>query len=121
MTAVVAKNVKQHGNVLVPKGATAFGRIVILQRIPGQVPLFRCGVRFYSLEFEGKRAAFIGRLEDAGGLAVLRGFHFPTIDTPDLEQRPGLGVLELRAYRFQLPRGYHMRWRTDTTPTVENP
>ncbi|MCP5113166.1 MAG: hypothetical protein GY953_20235, partial [bacterium] len=63
LVALVQKDVQRDGRLLVPKGATARGRVHQLLRIPGKENYYVVSVDFHTLEFDNKRARLAGRLE----------------------------------------------------------
>jgi hypothetical protein len=109
--ATVAVNVKRKGQVIVPKGAVAHGRIVWIEK-----RTFRRGqglavaFEFDALEFTGHRAEFHAALYDIGPIVlpgVQAGFDRDA-SARDPESRENMVYVN----RLELPRGFRMIWRT---------
>ncbi|MCS6952390.1 MAG: hypothetical protein RMK57_06960 [Bryobacterales bacterium] len=133
LRAVVARAVKKEGRVVVPKGAVVTGRLTRLERLASTPAHYVVGLEFYAIEFEGGRAPFRARLEQAGAAtARIPGstMHFAylpperrttllLVEPP--ARRAGVALLLARASRLQLPRGFTMLWNTDLKPENTGP
>jgi hypothetical protein len=123
ISAVVAANAKKKGKVIIPKGAVATGRLVRLEKRPGDFDYYVVGVRFSTIEFGNHRAAFLARLEDAGSPVQIGGRVSMSLvpgrrvifQEPAAEQWTNVGVFYVRASRLRLTRGLRMIWRTEST------
>lgn len=133
LRAVVARQVKKGGRIVIPKGAVVTGRLTRLERLAAPASHYLVGFEFYTVEFDGVRAPFRGHLEQAGtATSRLPGGPLSlTYLPPDrrttlllLEpgsRRPGAALLLARASRLQLPRGFTMLWNTSSSPEKEKP
>lgn len=131
--AVVARNVKKDGRLLIPKGALVTGRLTRLERLAAPASHYLVGFEFYAVEFDGARAPFRARLEQAGaatsripGSALHLAYLPPERRTLLLliepsGRRTGAALLLARAWRFQLPRGFTMLWNTEPQPESVKP
>jgi hypothetical protein len=100
---VLTRDVKWNNSV-VPKGALLRGRIVQLveQLTPGHFVLL--GVRASTLEFNGTRIAFQGRIKN-------------WVDRRFVRLAPGdSSVISLGPERMELRKGYRFNWITEETP-----
>jgi hypothetical protein len=95
----VTADVKDHGTVLVPKGARAAGRITELRRVKGPVDYVAVTLQISSVEFGNTRAEFH---------AVLQGWQ----RTEGVLGRRGGGTLYVRAIppKYQIPAGLVTTW-----------
>jgi hypothetical protein len=128
ITARIETAVKKKNVVLIPAGALVRGRIRRLETYHQPRPHFIVGLEFLEISFDGKRAAFTGRLDwiqPLPGISWLlhtsksKSFsdavgeidttHNETIRTADL---PGVGTFFVEGAQFKLPAGLHMLWRT---------
>jgi hypothetical protein len=100
------RDVKKDGQVLVPKGAIATGRVTRFEKYDTYWIL---GLEFPEIESPGIVARMKGRLENTVGISLphLRyGIHSrsPVV--------PGEGVFPVNGTQTRLPRGCIMFWRT---------
>jgi hypothetical protein len=106
--ARVNRDIKQKGETIVPKGATATGRIVRLER---NETFSMLGVEFPEIETPGMLAHMKGRLTGtAGFMAPARTRNMAIIArSPKL---PGEGLIPLNSSIQRLLKGCMMFWRT---------
>jgi hypothetical protein len=103
--ARVNHDVKQKGGqIVIPKGATATGRITRLEKYETFSIL---GVEFPEIEAPGIHARMKGKLVETVGIVHPRRMWSPR--TPLL---PGEGLITLNASQLRLARGCMMLWRT---------
>lgn len=121
VTARLSTRVKRDGQILVPKGALARGRISRLEKRSSPYPHFILGLQFHTLEFDGHRASFTARLEDVGPSLI--GFRSPGRERMFIEDelRGGRSVLNVPGQRLKLPRRFRMTWKTETQLAPEQP
>lgn len=104
--ARVKQDVKQKGEIVVPKGALASGRITRLERYDNY---WLVGVEFPEVAAPGILARMKGDLDHAVGITPLsprRPFRLRT------RQLPGEGVFQVNLFQRHLPKGCIMFWRT---------
>jgi hypothetical protein len=104
--ARVDSDVKQKGVIILPKGATATGRITRLERNDNYTVL---GVEFPEIVAPGILARMKGFMADGVGFAPVKGRQ--QIHTRTL-QMPGEGIVPMPATQFHIGRGCIMFWRT---------
>jgi hypothetical protein len=119
--AIVSHAVKQHRLQLLPKGARLLGRVTRLERAQHfRMEYCIVGVSFDSVECDGARGDFQGRLESVGaGLA----YYVPGLNDPAApasvwnslrshpEPRPGESIFYVRGSSLRVP-ALRMIWRT---------
>ena len=122
----VKRDVKQGGEIVIPKGATLFGRLTRLEHRTG---MFAASIVFATVEWDGGRGEFhaelkevdggssadpltVGSRSERWGLAGRRGGAQMTAVQPSRESGPPPGSFYVMGDRVQLPRGFHMVWRT---------
>ena len=115
LIARLVKDLKQAGDVIVPAGATAHGRI---RRLDRQRGYYAVGLEFYELEFGQVRARFTARLEKIP--TVLPGASAgPAARIPRppeiVNDRAGVGTFFVNSGRFNIPH-LEMVWRTQVFP-----
>jgi hypothetical protein len=103
--ARVQRDVKQKGEVIVPKGAVSTGRISRLEKYETGTIV---GMEFPEIEAPGILARMKGNLDHAVGLEPVRGFGMH-VRTPRLS---GEGLFPIKPTQRHLPRGCIMFWRT---------
>jgi hypothetical protein len=130
LTAVLVRDARWKGRVVVPRGAVLSGRLVRLERrednrwilARAPVPYYIVGVEFDTLELDSARTAFCGALEEIGPLAV-PGFRASGVQpevvppprdpaAPDPDRRPGVGLFLVKGDTIRLGRGFRMTWKT---------
>jgi len=104
--ARVDRDVKQKGEVIIPKGALALGRITRLEK---HVDFSVLGLRFPQLDAPGIVAHMKGRLEDIVGIAPYKSHRALRVRTPP---QPGEGLFPLNAAQRHLVKGCVLLWRT---------
>lgn len=119
--ARLLRDVKRNKEVLVPEGATAFGRVVYLGRLSWGREYSAAAIQFDSLEFPGGAATFQAKLERLSGFVGVRvaSDDAPTpgrgrrgyVSIPELEALPGVGVFYAKD-GIRIPSGVRMFWRT---------
>jgi hypothetical protein len=102
--ARVDHDVKQKGQLVIPKGATANGRVVRLEKYDNYSIL---GIEFSEIEAPGIRARMKGNLTSTVGPVGPRRALSPR--TPRL---PGEGIIPMNATQRHLAKGCIMFWRT---------
>jgi hypothetical protein len=104
--ARVDRDVKKGGEVLIPKGASATGRITRLERNENYTMV---GVAFPEIEAPGMVARMKGSLDRTFGVTPIvgrRALHWRTAI------QPGEGTFPVGTSQFHLPKGCIMFWRT---------
>jgi hypothetical protein len=103
--ALLDHDLKHKGQLLLPKGAVASGRVTRLERRSEYTIL---GLEFFEIQAQGLHARLQMALDSVPGLAVLaaRG------RLADLKPDAGEGLIPLRGGRVHLSRGILMFWRT---------
>lgn len=121
ISATVTSDIKQNGKLLVPKGATASGRLRVLQKVEGT---YIAGLEFTDLTFENQHAFFYAMLVSADPRYASRQVKSeklhestPTSVTSIVEVEvppnlPGVGTFFLPAEDPMLPKGTAMEWKT---------
>jgi hypothetical protein len=104
--ARVDHDVKRKGVVVIPKGATATGRITRLEM--GENSTF-LGVEFPEIEAPGILARMKGNLVNSIGFEPLRPRQSTRIQRPPL---PGEGIIGMPATQHRIAKGCMMFWRT---------
>lgn len=104
VAAVVKNDVKQKGVIIVPKGATAMGHIVRLER---NETYSIVGVEFPEIEAPGLLARMKGKLMETAGFTAPRR---PV--RPRSALQPGEGIIAINSNLRRLARGCIMFWRT---------
>jgi hypothetical protein len=102
--ARVDHDVKQKGQLVIPKGATANGRVVRMEKYDNYSIL---GIEFSEIEAPGIRAHMKGSLTGTVGPVGPRRTMGPR--TPRL---PGEGIIQMNATQHHLAKGSIMFWRT---------
>jgi hypothetical protein len=100
------RDVKQKGQVVIPKGATATGRITRLEKYENYSVV---GMEFPEIEAPGMVARMKGNLDRTIGIPPLsprRQFR------PRTPQQPGEGVFPVNSTQLHLSRGCIIVWRT---------
>ena len=121
--AIVDADVRQNGELLVPKGAVVTGRLRRMERKIVPVPHFILGVEFTDIEFSQRRARITLELQELGRIFGLeqvltlthaqgRGSRGTVIETIHADPQPGVGTFFMKGDRFRLPRGLRMVWKT---------
>jgi hypothetical protein len=103
--ARVDRDVKQNGEVVIPKGALAVGRITRLEK---HVDFSILGMMFPELDAPGIVAHMKGRLENIVGIAPYRSHRALGVRTP---QQPGEGLFPVMATQRHLAKGCILLWR----------
>jgi len=115
VTAVVGRNVKHNGMVLIPKGALAHGRFLGSQRQAGRVPSIAFHLEFTEVSYDGKTVNLAAVLEDCGPVA-LPGTRTAVGKPAAAPARTSLAgaapVIVMQGSRLDLQRGFRMIWRT---------
>jgi hypothetical protein len=104
--ARVDRDVKKNGQIVIPKGATATGRITRLEKYETFSVL---GVEFPEIEAPGILARMKGNLESTVGVQAVHGRYSLRGGSP---RQPGEGVFSVNATQLRLPKGCIMFWRT---------
>jgi hypothetical protein len=102
--AQVSRDIKHKGQLVIPKGATANGRVVRLEKYDSYSIL---GIEFPEIEAPGIRARMKGNLGATVGPVGPRRPMGPR--TPRL---PGEGIIPMNATQHHLAKGCIMFWRT---------
>jgi hypothetical protein len=130
LRAAVREDVKVGGEILIPKGAMASGRLRLLIRDSSPTPHFIVGLEFTELEFPGHRAMLYARLDRPPDVRGLReyisstgpervenapGYRRYTSATEQVRivQIPGVSTVLIEGRTFRLPKGLRMVWRTE--------
>ena len=116
--ATVQSNVKRNGQVIVPKGATAKGRLVAFENLVADY--WEIAIRLETIEFDNRRARVVAELEDFSSFALGGGrasmtLNFPGVlirSTREPKRTPGVGYFYVKGGMIELPRGMRMIWRT---------
>ena len=106
VVARVDHDVKRGGAVIVPKGATAAGRITRIEKYDRYTIV---GVEFPEIEAPGMLARMKGSLENTIGVLPVNHPYSMRGRTPLL---PGEGVFPVNDNQLGLPKGCIMFWRT---------
>ncbi len=127
VTAKVFTDVKKDGVVVVPKGAVAAGRITGLARRPPPGEYFQLELEFLSLEFAGKRAQFVARIEavqspTGGSTRPTGSMRVPYVPgramlaLPTGGQELGKALLLVTGDTLELRQGLRFLWTTEAVP-----
>jgi hypothetical protein len=102
--ARVLHDVKRNGEILIPKGATATGRVTRMERHDAYAMI---GMAFPEIEAPGIRARMKGSLDRTLGVNPVRSRapHGTAI-------QPGEGVFPVNETQLHLPKGCIIVWRT---------
>jgi hypothetical protein len=104
--AHVGDELRDRGELILPKDATIRGRIRRLERRGGAKPFILVAIELTRAEWDHAAATFRGALEET---KVFRG-QVRNIDAP---RDPGTGVIGLQdGKNARVPEGLHMVWRT---------
>jgi hypothetical protein len=116
VTAIVDRNVKQAGKIVIPKGAVLAGRVVRLEKLAGgPYSYYRIGLDFSTVHFGNGQADFHGHLESVDALAY-SSFRVSLTPPAELRSAPEAsdpGSFYLKGSRLSLPRGLRLVWRTE--------
>jgi len=104
--ARVDHDVKQKGSILIPKGATANGRITRLEKYENYSII---GVEFPEIEAPGIIARMKGRLDRTFGIPPVRMHYTLSGRTP---LQTGEGIFPVSSGQLRLSRGCIIVWRT---------
>jgi hypothetical protein len=102
----VDRDVKQKGQIVIPKGATATGRVTRLERYDNYTAL---GVEFPEIEAPGLLAHMTGNISGTVGVTpmpVRRAVSTRTL------RRTGEGIIFMNATQLRLAHGCIIVWRT---------
>lgn len=126
ITAIVHRDVKRGGEVVVPKGAVASGRIVHLETIRGRGVFHLVAVRFDEVRFDGTLAHFTADLVRCssilpGGqrISLERDFSEGSylVKLPVIELPPGASAFYVKGEKLSIPPETRFVWRTGETWT----
>jgi hypothetical protein len=119
VTALVGRDVKNHGEVVAPKGAVLTGRITRLEKRQGEQEYYIVGLDFSTIEFDNRSGEFRASLQDPGLAQNSRGgprrepARQQIMDDDIRDANPKAGsVFVVRSSHVSLPRGHSMLWRT---------
>ena len=114
--ARVVADVRQNGELDVPRGAAVIGHICNLDR-SSSLATVAVGIEFSEIVWEGARAAFDAELLDLDWKSA--GSHRPVTYFDGHANKVmiengirGVGVFYINATGFRIPPGFHMVWRT---------
>ncbi|MBI3684620.1 MAG: hypothetical protein HY235_29975 [Acidobacteria bacterium] len=124
--ATVVRDVKQKGQVVVPKGAVVKGRLTRLERVSGtREPYWIVGIEFTRVEFENSSGSFRARMAPVStpGLDfrvgdVERARVYTVIRSVD---HPRIGILYMRGEKGRIPPGTLTNWRTELPSKEDQP
>jgi len=111
----VVEDVRQNGELMLPRGAVITGHIRKLDRNSGAKP-FAVGIELSDVEWAGAHATFYGEMVDLDAKSA--GTHRPLTYFDNHAQKvaidalPGAGVFYIDGGKFHIPPGFHMVWRT---------
>jgi hypothetical protein len=119
VTALVGRDVKNHGEIVAPKGAVLTGRITRLEKRKADQDYYIVGLEFSTIEFDHRSGEFRASLQDSGlaqnsRIGAGRGparRQMMDEDLPDVSPKAG-SVFVVRSSHVSLPRGHAMVWRT---------
>jgi hypothetical protein len=119
VTALVGRDVKNHGEIVVPKGAVLTGRITRLEKRKGNQDYYVVGLDLSTIEFDNRSGEFRASLQDPGLAQYNRGApgrgpgrrQMMDDDIPEADLKAG-SVFVVRSSNVSLPRGHSMLWRT---------
>jgi hypothetical protein len=120
--ALVAREVREGEQVIVPQGTRLFGRLTRIDRQEMPFAVYEIGLELDEIELQGERVTFMATMVDAGpasGLIRQSRRLEPTftknrnarMDILVREVQRGQGILHWDARRGPLPRGFKMKWR----------
>ena len=112
--AIVSKDVKRAGEMLLPRGALVKGVIRRFEKHNGNAPYFEVGLEFTEAEFAGNRAVFTGKLGDVTPFA---GFHRNAIGfATSAPVRPGpeVSYFYLEGASVTIRKGTSFTWLTQS-------
>lgn len=122
VSAVVRADVRWKSNVIVPKGAVASGRIIRLEKMPGEEDAHIVALQFETLEFDNKRVDLAAELVAfhtwvGAGLDASVAFDEQESWIRTRERRgtlPTVGVVRIHTETAHLyvPRGTVLAWKT---------
>ena len=115
--AVVAKNVRLGGELILPRGAVVRGVIRRFDRHVGNRPYCAVGIEFTEAEFSGRRAILFGKME---GISKFSGLHRNVIGFDTAAERPpgpGVGYFYVEGEHFVIPKDLPLTWLTQTFRT----
>jgi hypothetical protein len=113
-------DVVHEGETVAPGGALVLGRVRRLERLRDNTGIFLVGLEFRELEYAGHRVRFQAELKSTDqrrGLTQklekweLDGRPY----SASIQELPGVGSFYMTGARVQLPRGFRMLWRTQST------
>ena len=104
--ARIDRDVKRNGQVVIPKGAIANGRIT---RVEKHETFSVIGVEFPEIEAPGILARMKGNLQSTVGISPLQSRSNFRTGRPQL---PGEGVFPVNATQLRIAKGCIMLWRT---------
>jgi hypothetical protein len=124
LTAVVHRASKQHGALMIPKGAILHGRVTLLRRQNNSRPFYVLGMDFDEVEFPGALAkvhTVLDQVVSVNGTITMPGAtrfasrpQYPELD-------PSMGsVIFVKGDNFKLARGLGMVWRTAPGAAAED-
>ena len=119
VTAMVGRDVKNHSEIVAPKGAVLTGRITRLEKRKAEQDYYIVGLDFSTIEFDNRSGEFRASLEDSGltqngRIGAGRGpatRQMMENDIPEADPKGG-SMFVVRSSHVYLPRGHSMRWRT---------
>jgi hypothetical protein len=128
VTALVGRDIKKGGEIVVPKGALLTGRITMLEKGKGDQDYCIVGLDFSTIEFDNRRGEFRASLQHSGlapnnragpGRGQGAGRQ-QMMDDDILDAHPATGsVFLVHSSHVSLPRGHSMLWRTQLWRTPE--
>ncbi len=123
VTAMIHRPSKQHGVVMIPKGALIHGRVTLLRRQNNGRPFFVLGMDFDEVEFPGAVAKVhmvLDQIVSVNGMVTMPGANRFGTRTQYPELDPALGsVVFVKGDNFRLARGLGMIWRTAPEAAAE--
>jgi hypothetical protein len=118
LTAVLLRDAKRKGEVVVPRGARVTGRFLGARKIPGRVTRMLFTLEFNELEFANRRADLNARLETAGPLAAA-GSRVEAVQEREPAGDTSRAMVIVQGTRLELARGLRMVWRTISQSDLE--
>ena len=103
--AQVDADIRDHSEVVLPKGARITGRVRRLERYREPAPHFIVSLEFTTVEADSRRASFFGQLQQTERLVSVSR-------TRAAAELPGVGTFLVDGLEFLLPAGWPMTWRT---------
>jgi hypothetical protein len=114
--AVVSKDVKRAGEVLLPRGALVRGVIRSFEKHTGNAPWFEVGMEFTEAEFAGNRVVFTGK---PGDVTPFAGYHRNAIGfatwAPE-RPSPEVSYFYVEGSSVTIRKGTSFTWLTQTAP-----